>query len=93
MLRFCEKLFDTPLDKIEKPYGAWKCAEPRRKLHTMGAKWLRPGGISPSARAREEDGGVDNKSVIKIVAQKSKSNSKSGISTANVGQDRRIIIG
>ncbi|KAK1363545.1 hypothetical protein POM88_039106 [Heracleum sosnowskyi] len=37
------------MEKIEKPYGVWMRAEPRRKSHTMGAKWLRPGGITPAA--------------------------------------------
>lgn len=45
--KFCEKLFDTPLEDIEKPYGAWMKAEPRRRNHTMGAKWLRQGGKNP----------------------------------------------
>lgn len=42
--RFCEAIFDTPLESIEKPYGAWLRADPRRKTHTMGARWLRNGG-------------------------------------------------
>lgn len=39
--KFCEKIFDTPLEIIEKPYGAWLRAEPRRRSHTIGTKWLR----------------------------------------------------
>lgn len=46
--KFCEKVFETPLDKIEKPYGVWMKAEPRRKNHTIGAKWLRQGGRTPT---------------------------------------------
>ncbi|KAL8104293.1 hypothetical protein AgCh_028496 [Apium graveolens] len=45
--KFCEKIFDTPLEEIEKPYGVWMRAEPRRRNHTMGAKWLRQGGKNP----------------------------------------------
>lgn len=29
--RFCEKVFDTDIDKIEKPYGPWLRAESRKK--------------------------------------------------------------
>lgn len=39
--KLCEKLFDMPEDNIEKPFGTWMCAEPRRRMHTMGSKWLR----------------------------------------------------
>lgn len=34
--KFCERLFDTSLELIEKPYGSWMRAEPRRRTHTMG---------------------------------------------------------
>lgn len=40
---FCDKIFDTPLESIEKPYGIWMKAEPRRRNHTIGSKWLRQG--------------------------------------------------
>ncbi|KAK1382101.1 hypothetical protein POM88_019836 [Heracleum sosnowskyi] len=59
----------------------------------MGAKWLRLGGISPAAVAREEDGGGSSKFVTEIVAHKSQSNEKSGIPTEIGVHDRRIIIG
>lgn len=91
--RFCERLFDTPLEKIEKPYGPWMRAEPRRKMHTMGAKWLRPGGTSPVVVAREEDGGGGSKFVTEIVAHKSQPSEKSEIPTETGVHDRRIIIG
>lgn len=91
--RFCERLFDTPLDKIEKPYGSWMRAEPRRKVHTTGAKWLRPGGVSPASMMREEAGGGSSQFVTKIVAQKSQPNDKSGEFAKKVEQDTRIIIG
>lgn len=45
--KFCDKIFDTPLESIEKPYGIWMKAEPRRRNHTMGSKWLRNGGQNP----------------------------------------------
>lgn len=33
--KFCHKNFDTPLERIEKPYGIWMKAEPRRRNHTI----------------------------------------------------------
>lgn len=42
-VKFCDKLFDTPYDQIDKPFGVWMRAEPRRRSHTLGSKWLRPG--------------------------------------------------
>lgn len=38
--RFCDKIFDTPLHLIEKPYGPGMKAPPRGRTHSMGAKWL-----------------------------------------------------
>lgn len=46
--KFCEKIFDTPADQITKPYGVWMRAEPKRRTHSMGAKWLRQGGVTPT---------------------------------------------
>lgn len=46
--KFCEKIFDTPMEEIEKPYGVWMKAEPRRRTHTMRAKWLRQCGKDPA---------------------------------------------
>lgn len=54
--KFCERLFDTPLDKIEKPYGVWMRAESRRKTHTMGAKWLRHGSSNQPANMGGDGG-------------------------------------
>lgn len=44
--RYCERIFESPDEIIEKPYGSWLRAEPRRRSHTMGSKWLRSGGNS-----------------------------------------------
>lgn len=54
--KFCSKLFNTPEDEIENPFGIWMRAEPRRRMHTMGSKCLRPGGISPG-RSTVDQGG------------------------------------
>lgn len=45
--KFCYKIFDTLLESIEKPYGMWMKAKPRRRNHTIGSKWLRQGNQFP----------------------------------------------
>ncbi|KAK1370804.1 hypothetical protein POM88_036896 [Heracleum sosnowskyi] len=35
---------DEAKEEIEKPYGAWMRADPRRKSYSLGSKWLRRGG-------------------------------------------------
>lgn len=44
--RFCDRIFDSLVESIEKPYSAWLRAEPKRRSHTMGSKWLRTRGNS-----------------------------------------------
>lgn len=51
--KFYEKLFDTPMELIQRPYGPWIRAEPRRRNHIIEAKWLRPGGSLPVATIEE----------------------------------------
>lgn len=51
--RFCDRIFDRPIEHIERPYGAWLRADPRLRTHTMGAKWLRSGG---GAHVKSSDG-------------------------------------
>lgn len=41
--RFCDKIFDTPLVLIPKPYGPGMKAPSRGRTHTMGARWPRQG--------------------------------------------------
>ncbi|KAK1380443.1 CCHC-type domain-containing protein [Heracleum sosnowskyi] len=53
--KYCEKLFDIPADQITKPYGVWMRAEPKRKTHSMGARWLRQGGGSPAKPMSAEE--------------------------------------
>lgn len=54
--KFCEKLFETSTEIVEKPYGSWMKADSRRKAHMMGSKWLRSGGTSQTASTAEEGG-------------------------------------
>lgn len=61
--RFCARIFDTPIENIEKPYGPWIRADPKRKTHTLVAKWLRNGGsfqATKSDGAREEGLNMDS---------------------------------
>lgn len=41
--KFCARLFDTPAEKIVKPYGIWMKAPFRKQVKPIGAKWLRSG--------------------------------------------------
>lgn len=52
--KFCERIFDTPLEKLEKPYGIWMKAEPRRRNHVIGSKWLRQGGQTQGNKTATE---------------------------------------
>lgn len=74
--KFCEKLFDTPAEMIEMPYAVWMRAEPRRRVHTICAKWLRPGGVSPAIGKEVDDGGSDpvggNFSTVTCLGEKSR---------------------
>lgn len=63
--KFCHKIFDTPLEMIKKPYGIWMKAEPRRRNHSIGSKWLRqsnhfPGtnSVGDMAAGLESSGGM-----------------------------------
>lgn len=53
--RFCDKLFETQGDSIEKPYGSWMRADSKRRSYTMGSKWLRSGGATPVNNAEEKE--------------------------------------
>lgn len=48
--KFCEKLFNTPNESIERPYGVWMRAESKRRNYTMGAQWQKQGGTTPPAK-------------------------------------------
>lgn len=62
---FCKKLFDTLLEKIEKLYGIWMRAESRRRMHTIGDKWLRPDGIF-LATSSGKTGGRSGSKVVAV---------------------------
>ncbi|XP_060965565.1 uncharacterized protein LOC115700201 [Cannabis sativa] len=50
--RFCDRLFDTPIDQIEKPYGLEMKAAPRRRNYAAGARWLRSGSMNRAGTDR-----------------------------------------
>ncbi|KAK1387792.1 hypothetical protein POM88_015970 [Heracleum sosnowskyi] len=77
--RFCDRIFDTLIESIEKPYGAWLRADPRRKTHTMGAKWLRNGGRFQVKNSGEGGDGFADKDSPEKDAQVQQLSTKSGI--------------
>ncbi|KAK1366716.1 hypothetical protein POM88_042277 [Heracleum sosnowskyi] len=88
--KLCAKPFDTPVDKIEKPYGSWMRADPRRCSHTIGSKWLRIGGALPASNTVAAD---NNKSGAEIDANLIRKGDKSGTTVVsdrgdNVGERR-----
>ncbi|KAK1399917.1 CCHC-type domain-containing protein [Heracleum sosnowskyi] len=83
--RFCDKIFDIPMESIEKPYGAWLRADPRRKTHTLGAKWLRNGGGMSMNNSGEMGKGFMDKESPGKDAHEQQLSIKSGIGlTANL---------
>lgn len=87
---FYDRLFDTPMEQVEKPYGVWMRAEPRRRMHTIGAKWLRLGGISPMENTAMKGGDMTSVNG----AGSSQINVDSGIREENLPQkDNKIIRG
>ena len=59
--KYCDRIFEMPLENIVKPYGAWLRADPRRSTHTMGAKWLRSGGGNQARNSGEKGGDDEDK--------------------------------
>lgn len=73
--KFCEKLFDMVEEKIEKPFGSWMRAEPRRKMHTMGNRWLRPSGVAPMKDTVEETINMESSETTNVITMYEKSGS------------------
>lgn len=67
--KFCDKIFDIPIENIEKPYGIWMKAEPRRRNNTIESKWLRQGnqfsGTNTVANMEAWTGNSDGTEVAK----------------------------
>lgn len=91
--RFCEAIFDTPLESIEKPYGAWLRADSRRKSHTMGAKWLRNGGnFQASNSGGKSEADMDKETNVKGADLQQKGGN-SGIALLTNQGDKGVNIG
>lgn len=72
--KFCEQIFYKPVELIEKPYGAWMKAEPRRRNYTSGAKWLRQGSSFPGAeteKTMEREGETSGTEIVAKNPEKS----------------------
>ncbi|XP_060974104.1 uncharacterized protein LOC115704420 [Cannabis sativa] len=54
--RFCDRLFETPLHLIDKPYGLELKAAPRRRHYTMGAQWLRSAVVAKAGASSSHGG-------------------------------------
>ncbi|KAF4382153.1 hypothetical protein F8388_008639 [Cannabis sativa] len=79
--RFCPQLFVVPADKIVKPYGAGMRAQPRRRNHLIGSKWLITG-------AEEDDsftGGATGPDSFSSINVQGQSSSLGGVMTTNQG--------
>lgn len=62
------------MELIEKPYGAWMKAEPRRRNYTSGAKWLRQGSSFPEAeteKTMEREGETSGTEIVAKNPEKS----------------------
>lgn len=90
--KFCENLFDTPAEMIERPYGSWMRAEPRRRMHTIGAKWLKSGGVSRVTGKEMDDDRNGSSSVAGNFSNSSGHGEKSGITVNNEGEDNRRFV-
>ncbi|KAK1372281.1 hypothetical protein POM88_028474 [Heracleum sosnowskyi] len=78
------------VDQIKRPYGSWMRAEPRRRNHTIGSKWLRMGGVSPANNTTADS---DDKVVTEIDASSLSQGGKSGISADRNKQDTMLVSG
>lgn len=88
--KFYAKLFDVQSNDIEKPYGAWMRADPKRRSYTMGNKWLRAGSATPVNTATEEDG---QNPVAMTSATVNKNPGKVGVSMETISINSGVIVG
>lgn len=56
--RFCDRLFDTLVEEIVKPYGVWMRAPDRKQSKQIRSKWLRDSAVEKGPV--EENGGERN---------------------------------
>ena len=79
--KFCERLFDNPGGNVQKAYGSWLRAEPRRKTHTVGSRWLRNPNSVQATNSGEKIGATAGKmnSVIGGIMQQTSVNNGIGL--------------
>lgn len=65
-----------------KPYGAFMRAEPRRRSHTMGSKWLRSGGKIPASNTGDSSG-TGGREVVTVIG------ADSGYQGTKIGGDEK----
>lgn len=77
--KFCKQLFETPEELITKSFGPWMRAEPRRKNHTIGTKWLRSGSGFPAVKSGEKEESGNGKVVTENNATENQLGGKEGM--------------
>lgn len=81
--KFCERLFNTLGEILERPYGVWMRVESKCRFHTMGSKWLRSGGFNTAASMGVDGGDSGNKVVSENEGKGDNASKKSGIAVEN----------
>ncbi|XP_030489697.2 uncharacterized protein LOC115706250 [Cannabis sativa] len=87
--RFCDRLFDTPYDQLDKPYGLEMKAPPRRRNYAAGARWLKPGIATKTGGASSSDHSTVSNS-INAVSSTAKQSSKSGYGQHGINQAQNV---
>lgn len=88
--KFCEKIFDVPQEKIERPYGTWMKVELRRRSHIIGTKWLRLGSKFPAKTQTEEREDGSSKQDGVIITKEAIDSEISGVLTVK-GAKRNLV--
>lgn len=89
--RYCERLFDTPVEKIEKPYGVWMKAEPRRRTYTEGSRWLRQGRSGPAVTTVAEGSQTKESTISNNLAVVVQQPVKSAEDVSNVNHGKEVM--
>lgn len=80
------------MDSIEKPYGAWLRAEPKRRTHTIGARWLRNGGNFQAKNSGGNGEGSTDKESSVIDAQDNQDATNVGLDSMTKHNQRRSLV-
>ncbi|XP_060959188.1 uncharacterized protein LOC133030459 [Cannabis sativa] len=88
--RFCERLFDTPAELIQKMFDLSLKAAPRRRQHAIGSPWLRSGA---SYRAPVTGGGESSQAGVSKNNNGEESNQGLIVNSHNMGKFQQLIRG